>query len=75
MEYRKLPKGNENEKFSVIGLGMGGIQHTPPEEIEAIIKKVLSSTTILTKYTDILETLEGSFQTNMSILPSTILGL
>lgn len=33
--------------------------------IEAIIKKVLNSTTILTKYTDILETLEGSFQTNI----------
>jgi predicted aldo/keto reductase-like oxidoreductase len=43
MEYRKLPKGNENEKFSVIGLGMGGIQHTPPEEIEAIIKNAIDN--------------------------------
>ena len=25
MEYRQLPCGNENEKFSVLGLGMGGI--------------------------------------------------
>ena len=32
MEYRKLPHGNENEKFSVLGLGLGGIQNTPPEE-------------------------------------------
>lgn len=33
--------------------------------IEAIIKKVLNSTTLLTKYTNILESLEGSFQTNI----------
>ena len=33
--------------------------------IEAIIKKVMNSTTILTKYTSILESLEGSFQTNI----------
>ena len=32
MEYRKLPRGGENERFGVLGLGMGGIQHTPPEE-------------------------------------------
>lgn len=24
MEYRQLPRGNENEKFSVLGLGLGG---------------------------------------------------
>ena len=41
MEYRKLPKGNDNEKFSVLGLGMGGIQNTPQDEIERIIKKAL----------------------------------
>ena len=34
--------------------------------IEAIIKKVLNSTTLLTKYTDILEALKGSFQTNIA---------
>ncbi len=42
MEYRKLPHGAEHEKFGVLGLGMGGIQHTPPEEIEAIIRKAIS---------------------------------
>ena len=41
MEYRQLPHGNEKEKFSVLGLGMGGIQHTPPEEIEAIVRKAI----------------------------------
>lgn len=34
--------------------------------IEAIIKKVLNSNTILTKYTSILDSLEGSFQTNIN---------
>ena len=43
MEYRKLPKGLENERFSVLGLGMGGIQHTHPDEIEAIIKKAIEN--------------------------------
>ena len=41
MEYRKLPHGKEYEKFGVLGLGMGGIQHTPAEEIEAIIRKAI----------------------------------
>jgi len=43
MEYRKLPCGNENEQFSVLGLGMGGIQHTPADEIEAIICKAIDN--------------------------------
>ena len=43
MEYRRLPKGNETARFSVLGLGMGGIQHTPPEEIEAIISKAIDN--------------------------------
>ncbi len=43
MEYRKLPRGTEKERFSVLGLGMGGIQHTPPEEIEAIIRKAIDN--------------------------------
>lgn len=34
MEYRQLPHGNENEKFSVIGLGLGGIGTTPPDEMK-----------------------------------------
>ncbi len=33
--------------------------------IEAILKKTLNSNTILTKYTNILSSLEGSFQTNI----------
>jgi len=43
MEYRQLPHGNENEKFSVLGLGMGGIQKTPADEIEAIISKAIDN--------------------------------
>ncbi len=41
MEYRQLPHGTERERFSVLGLGMGGIQHTPAQEIEAIIRKAI----------------------------------
>ena len=43
MEYRRLPRGNENEKFSVLGLGMGGIGKTPAEEIEAIVRKAIDN--------------------------------
>ncbi len=43
MEYRQLPHGSEQENFSVLGLGMGGIQHTPADEIEAIIRKAIRS--------------------------------
>ena len=43
MEYRKLPHGNENEKFSVLGLGFGGIGNTHPEEIEAIVRKAVDN--------------------------------
>ena len=43
MEYRQLPHGNENEKFSVLGLGMGGIGKTPVDEIEAIIRKAIDN--------------------------------
>lgn len=39
MEYRQLPRGTE--RIGVLGLGMGGIQHTPPGEIEAIIRKAM----------------------------------
>ena len=42
MEYRKLPRGGENERFSVLGLGMGGIGKTPADEIEAIIRKAIA---------------------------------
>ena len=40
MEYRKLPHGTE--MISVLGLGMGGIQHTPADEIESIIRKAIN---------------------------------
>ena len=43
MEYRQLPHGNANEKFSVLGLGMGSIGQTPPEEIEAIVRKAIKN--------------------------------
>lgn len=43
MEYRQLPHGTSTEKFSVLGLGMGGIQHTPADEIEAIIRKSIAN--------------------------------
>lgn len=42
MEYRQLPHGTEREKISVLGLGLGGIGKTPPEEIEAIIRKAIA---------------------------------
>lgn len=41
MEYRKLPHGSETEKFSVLGLGTGGIQNSAEEEIEAVIRTAL----------------------------------
>ena len=41
MEYRKLPHGTE--EIGVLGLGMGGIQNSAPEEIEAVIKKAIAS--------------------------------
>ena len=41
MEYRQLPRGTENERFSVLGLGFGGIGTTLPEEIEAIVRKAM----------------------------------
>ena len=43
MEYRQLPHGKENEEFSVIGLGLGGIGTTPVDEIEAIIRKAIDN--------------------------------
>ena len=41
MEYRQLPHGNEKEKFSILGLGLGGIGKTAPDEIETIIRKAI----------------------------------
>lgn len=39
MEYRKLPKGEE--MISTLGLGMGGIQKSSPEEIQAVIESAI----------------------------------
>lgn len=41
IEYRKLKKGEE--RISTLGLGMGGMQSAPPEEIEAVIKKAVQN--------------------------------
>lgn len=41
MEYRKLPRGEE--KLSVLGLGMGGIQQSSDEEIEKVIGKAVDN--------------------------------
>jgi uncharacterized protein len=38
VEYRKLPHGTEKESFSVLGLGLGGIQKSPEGEIERTIR-------------------------------------
>lgn len=40
MEYRKLPHGNE--RIGTLGLGMGGIQNTAPEEIQAVIEQAIA---------------------------------
>ena len=39
MEYRKLPKGNE--QIGVLGIGLGGIQDAPSDEIEAVVRKAM----------------------------------
>ena len=41
MEYRKLPKGDSHEQFSVLGLGMGGIHTCSEEEIEQVIRTAI----------------------------------
>ena len=41
MEYRKLPHGEE--KLSTLGIGMGGIQNAPEEEIEAVVSKAIEN--------------------------------
>ncbi|MBQ4578255.1 MAG: aldo/keto reductase [Clostridia bacterium] len=43
MEYRKLPRGGEQERFSVLGLGLGGIQEAPAEEIEQTIRTAIQN--------------------------------
>lgn len=43
MEYRKLPHGADNERFSVLGLGLGGIQKAADKEIEETIRLALEN--------------------------------
>ena len=43
MEYRQLPHGSAKEAFGVLGLGMGGIQGSSDEEIEAVVRKALQN--------------------------------
>ena len=52
------------ERYSFAG---GDVQRVKNQQhvIEAVMKKVLNSTTLLTKYTSILDSLKGSFQTNI----------
>lgn len=40
MEYRKLPNGTE--LISTLGLGMGGIQNSSPDEIEAVVREAIN---------------------------------
>ncbi|MBO4302655.1 hypothetical protein J5839_04870, partial [Methanosarcinaceae archaeon] len=42
MEYRQLPHGNESEKFSVIGLGMG-IHECEDDDLERILRKAFGA--------------------------------
>lgn len=39
MEYRRLPHGGE--RISVVGLGMGGIHASPPDEIERMVEHAM----------------------------------
>lgn len=41
MEYCPLPHGLPQEKFSVPGIGMGGIQNSSPAEIETVVRKAI----------------------------------
>ena len=43
MEYRRLPHGNDHERFSVVGIGLGGIQAASDEEIEKVVRKGIES--------------------------------
>ena len=43
MEYRKLPHGSESERFSALGIGLGGIQKASDAEIEATVRKAVEN--------------------------------
>lgn len=42
MEYRALPHGTPQEKFSTLGLGLGGIQTAPADEIHQVIETAIA---------------------------------
>ena len=46
MEYRQLPHGMERKRFTVLGLGMGDIQHTPARKSKRSFAKQLTMASI-----------------------------
>lgn len=42
MEYRALPHGTPQERFSTLGLGMGGIQAAPAGEIQQVVETAIA---------------------------------
>lgn len=42
MEYRVLPHGAPTERFSTLGLGLGGIQQAPAAEIRQVIETAIA---------------------------------
>ena len=43
MEYRQLPHGTPEERFSALGIGLGGIQKASDAEIEATVVRAIES--------------------------------
>ena len=42
MKYRSLPHGAPTERFSTLGLGLGGIQQAPAAEIRQVIETAIA---------------------------------
>lgn len=42
MKYRALPHGAPTERFSTLGLGLGGIQQAPAAEIRQVIETAIA---------------------------------
>ena len=43
VEYCQLPHGNSQERLGVLGLGMGGIQNCPENEIEEVVRTAIAN--------------------------------
>lgn len=43
MEYRRLPRGGEHERFSALGIGLGGIHKASDDEIEQVIRLAIDN--------------------------------